>query len=252
MEEKIMPNMNINASAIKKVNPSIVKMGFTIKAYDKDVSKAVDSLNTIRKETRKKLYLVDSLIKDSYNQSNIDVVPLYKNVKSKKMEKGVEKEVIDKVFDKYMSTSTITFTLNNDDTVVDDFTNILNMAIALETKCDYTFDITDEERGAYIEELTAQAIDDGMRSVRTIVSKSTELADLVPKITDIETTPRNSDIYESSRRCGAAKFMNADAGFEEYEQIITPELVFDIFANKKITLSVLLTLTIDLRSSRAI
>lgn len=247
-----MCNMNYEATASKAVNPTIVKMRFTITASDKDVEKAVNTLNETRKKSRKDIFLKDSLIQDSFTQTSISVQPMYKNEEIKVKVDGKEVTKYNRVFDTYTASTTFSFNLSNTETIIDDFTDILNMGIKLKTKCYYDFDITPEERLQYEEELTAQAVDDGIKSVKNIMSKSEELKNLVPYILEIRTN--NSYQFEASAIRGAAKTLKAAApgSADDYPEIITPEIVIDIFNNKKIFIESTVGLVMDLKSSKAI
>ena len=243
-----MPTMDYLATATRAVTPSLVKMSFTITKSDPDVNNAVSELHKARKEARRTIFTKESLIKDSYVQTYIDVVPKFKTVETKKTEGKEEKIVKDRVFDCYSASTTLAFNLSNDETVIDDFTDIMNMTIALNSRCSYDFGITETEKHQIYQELYAEAIDNGMAAVRNIIAKSSELSEMTPYIMDINTNPNSNRNYAASYRCGNA-FDEADMA---YEPIITPEIIFDMFSNKKITLASMLVLKLDLRGPRSI
>lgn len=243
-----MPTMDYLTTATRAVTPSLVKISFTITKCDPDVNNAVSELHKSRKEARRNVFSKDSLIKDSYVQTYINVTPRFKTVETKKTDKSGEKIIKDKVFDCYAASTTISFNLSNNDTIIDDFTDIMNMTIALNSRCDYDFGITEAEKQQIYQELYAEAVDNGMAAVKNIISNSTELKDMTPHIVNINTNP------DSGRDYGMAKYRCGSSYDEtpEYEQIITPELVFDMISNKKIVLSSILVLNLDLRGPRAI
>lgn len=243
-----MPTMDYLATATRAVTPSLVNISFTITKSDPDVNNAVSELHKARKEARRTIFTKDSLIKDSYVQTYIDVVPKFKTVETKKTNGKEEKIVKDKVFDCYVASTTISFNLSNNDTIIDDFTDIMNMTIALNCRCNYDFGITESEKQQIYQELYAEAVDNGMADIKNIISNSTELKDMTPHIVNINTNPNSGRDYAAAKyRCGSS-YDEAP----EYEQIITPELVFDMIANKKIVLSSMLVLNLDLRGPRAI
>jgi len=244
-----MPTMDYLATATRSITPSLVKMSFTITKSDPDVNNAVSELHKARKEARRTIFTKNSLIKDSYVQTYIDVVPKFKTVETKKTDGKDEKIVKDKVFDCYSASTTLAFNLSNDETVIDDFTDIMNMTIALNSRCSYDFGITDDERQQIYQELYSEAIDNGMAAVRNIIAKSSELSEMTPYIMDINTNPSSNRDYAATKyRCGNA----LNESDMTYEPIITPEIIFDMFSNKKITLASMLVLKLDLRGPRSI
>lgn len=245
-----MCTMNYEASATKAVNPSIVKMSFTIASKNEEVAKAIEELSALRKKSRKDIFLKESLIHESFSQSNIEVRPLYKTVETEEKVGDKVTKVKSTVFDTYEAMTTFNFNLSNADTIIDDFTDILNMAIDLKTKCYYDFDITADEKLQYSEDLMAEAIDNGIKSVKNIVDKSNEINNLIPYILEINTVDDN--YYGETAYRGAAKGRSIAADISEYPDIITPELVVDIFNNKKIYLHATVKLIMDLKSSKAI
>lgn len=250
MEAKNMCTMNYVSSASKSVKPTVVNMSFSIYVNDTDVTAAIHKLNDQRKKSRQQIFLKDSLIHDSFEQTNIEVTPQYKIVETTKEIDGEKKVIKESVFDHYTAYTNFSFQLKNDDTVLDDFTDILNMTIALKTKCDYSFNITDSERKELLEELTAQAIDNGIKSIKNILGKcqSTELDNRSLNITGIDTNYASGGGYRGAAL--AEKCIRK--GEYDYEEIITTDLVQDIFNNKKIALSKTINIEIDLKTSRAI
>ena len=244
-----MPTMNYSSTAYKEVNPSIIKMTFSIRATDEDANESIKKLSALRKQCRMEIFSKDSLIHESYKQKQISVDKLYKTVSTKVKDGDTEKLVSNRVFDKFRSSTILEFTLKNEDTVIDDFTDILNLAVELEQDCKYYFDITSEETVSYGEELYAQAIDKGISSVTSIIAKTKDLSDLKPIIIEINTQGHNG--YACLDAAVPMKTRGAAAPDEE-ANIITPELVADIFDNMKIVLSKSVELVIDLKSQRAI
>ena len=112
----------------------------------------------------------------------------------------------------------------------------------------YTFDITDEERVNATNQLVADIIDNGMQNIRQIIEKSGELVNMKPILLRVE------EPQITAARTGAVRHSSADfmEELEELDEVITPELVADIFDNKKIVLSKSLNLTIDIKSPKAL
>jgi len=240
-----MSIMHYSAEASREVKASIVNINITINTADKDVSKAIAELNEKRKTFKELILSKKSLIKNSYKQTTINTRKCYKDVTITK--NGVE--VRDKEFDTYRASSYVSCILENNDTVINDFIDLYNVAIKSESNMNYIFNITDEERDQVLLELTAEAIDSGIKDIKTIIDKSKSLVDLIPVISVIGENPDGE--YGGPRM--KAKCLSSDRAFYNQEEtLITPDLVSDIFANKLIPISVSLYMKVELKSSRSI
>lgn len=240
-----MPIMHYEAEASREIKASIVNINITINTANKDVSKAIAELNEKRKTFKELILSKKSLIKDSYKQTTINTRKCYKDITITK--NGVE--VRDKEFDTYRASSYVSCILENNDTVIDDFIDLYNVAIKSESNMNYAFNITDEEKDKVLLELTAEAIDSGIENIKTIIKESKSLGDLIPTISVIGEDPAGE--YGGPQM--KARCMSSDrACYDQEETLITPDLVSDIFANKLIPISVSLYLKVELKSSRSI
>ena len=242
-----MTTLNYKSLVTKEVSPSIVKMGFRLTSQNADVDKAIKDLAELRRKCKAEILKTHSVDNSSYRQENIEVQPFYTMVTKKKKVGGETEEYVERKLDSYIARSDIRFVLENEaDTTIDDFVKILNMTLDLKTKCYYDFCITDSERDQIMIELTAEAVDKALQDMKTIIEKSSSLAETKPIIISIDDNgPSRNVVFDS-----APKYKGAPQ--EEAEAIITPELVNDIFINKKIKISKELTIKFELISQKTI
>lgn len=243
-------NITTLVSSTVKVNASIIKLTFTVTAENENVAEAIKELNTTRKELKTFLFGKNSFTSSTYNQTNITTTKKYKYISIKKTENNEEKEYKDQVFDKYVVSSLITCELKNSASIIEDFTDILKFITAANNiELKYTFDITDEERVNATNQLVADIIDNGMQNIRQIIEKSGELVNMKPILLRVEEPQITAARTGAVKGRSLADFMEE---LEELDEVITPELVADIFDNKKIVLSKSLNLTIDIKSPKAL
>lgn len=240
-----MSTMNYTSKSEMYVKPTIVKINFTICETDKDVKVAVHRLHDAISKSKKSIMLKDSLKSGSFEQTQISVIKKYKTVNT--IGPDNKTTTREQIFDCYAASTIFTFILENSDTIVDDFIDILNMTIELQTKCNYIFDITEEERSEYKLKLISDAIDKGVKAVDTIILNVNEAdlskATLVNIVTDPDAAKALDSVMYKSRAAN-----NTDT----YEEIITQDMIIDMFNNKKIYLFTEVLLNFNIDSSRAI
>ena len=211
-----MTKMLYNSSATQEVKPTIIKMVIGIDVHDNEVASAVKTLSNIRKSCRDLIYSKKSCNLSTYKQTEITVSEQFEYKQIERPDrKGTTVTQTLKVKNGYNAATALTFTLLNEDTVVEDFTNIINIPLTINTdnikvKCQYDFDITKEEADA------------------NFVESQPSYGGGVPK-------------YKESSFC--SDIFNQ----EDIEEIITPELVQDIFDNRKIILNKRMTLCFDIK-----
>ena len=149
------------------VKPSVVNMSFTVTKRDKDISTAINSHKDLVNQLKDHCLDKRSYRKDSYKQSNLS---FRKNTKREtyyirrdnpdvvisieKYEKLSQEKRLDyipqnrELLVDYSVTSYIDISLNNDDTVIEDFTSIMNLCTHYEIICRYEHTILPEERKA--------------------------------------------------------------------------------------------------------
>ena len=240
-----MSTMNYKSKSDMYVKPTIVKINFTICETDKDVKVAVSKLRDAISKSKKTIMLKNSLKSGSFEQTQISVIKKYKTVNT--IGPDNKTTTREQIFDCYAASTIFSFILENSDTIVDDFTDILNMTIELQTKCNYVFDITNEERSEYKLKLISEAIDKGVNAVNTIILNVNEAdlskATLVNIVTDPNAAKEFDSVMYKSRSAS-----NTDT----YEEIITQDMIIDMFNNKKIYLFTEVLLNFNIDSSRAI
>ena len=233
-----MTKMLYNSSATQEVKPTIIKMVIGIDVHDNEVASAVKTLSNIRKSCRDLIYSKKSCNLSTYKQTEITVSEQFEYNQIERPRNGQTVTQTIKVKNGYNAATALTFTLLNEDTVVEDFTNIINIPLTINTdnikvKCQYDFDITKEERANIMCDLTAQAIDNGLADIEKIIE---------------------TDFVESQPSYGGGVPKYKESSFcsdifnqEDIEEIITPELVQDIFDNRKIILNKRMTLCFDIK-----
>ena len=247
-----MTKMLYNSSATQEVKPTIIKMVIGIDVHDNEVASAVKTLSNIRKSCRDLIYSKKSCNLSTYKQTEITVSEQFEYNQIERPRNGQTVTQTIKVKNGYNAATALTFTLLNEDTVVEDFTNIINIPLTINTdnikvKCQYDFDITKEERANIMCDLTAQAIDNGLADIEKIIETSNTLkgkAATIESIDFVESQPSYGGgfpKYKESSFCG--DIFNQ----EDIEEIITPELVQDIFDNRKIILNKRMTLCFDIK-----
>ena len=247
-----MTKMLYNSSATQEVKPTIIKMVIGIDVHDNEVASAVKTLSNIRKSCRDLIYSKKSCNLSTYKQTEITVSEQFEYNQIERPRNGQTVTQTIKVKNGYNAATALTFTLLNEDTVVEDFTNIINIPLTINTdnikvKCQYDFDITKEERANIMCDLTAQAIDNGLADIEKIIETSNTLkgkSATIESIDFVESQPSYGGgvpKYKESSFCG--DIFNQ----EDIDEIITPELVQDIFDNRKIILNKRMTLCFDIK-----
>ena len=254
-----MAQMVYPCSAEIRVKPSIVNIGFLICKSNEDPKQVINELNKTINLVKDYCTSRPSYRKDSYSQSNINVrqdihkFDVYVNTENNKIidvtaylklsanEQAKYIPQRKEEFLGYIVSTTIEIILNNDDTVIDDFTNIVNMAVENDIKVEYEHNILPEERHTYMKKLYAQCVNQGMRDIVEIV---TNIDVFDPKTLKIE------EIVENFGRTGALiadKYCSSDLASASYEpeQYFVPEIIKELF-NNNIVLSKQLELRVTL------
>lgn len=223
------------------VKPTVVSLNITACNYGETPKEATDKLLEGKNKLEKSIYDRKSYCEHSYKQSSISVEKLYKSVYNK------EKNVYDKIFDKYKASLVINADLEKTpdtmEEIIDDFTYIFNVCIDLEYTCYYLFDVQDSFRKITEQELYAKCIDSGLNQIRFIISK-TELKNKtidLNEVSDVCDSYNNS--YKTSKNCEIA--FNSNVSDYVPSQYITKELIKELF-NNNIEISKTLKLRVSL------
>lgn len=239
--------MEYKCNASKKVKPSIVKMTFNIRKENIDSKQVVTDLKDTVDELRTLCVTTNSYKYDSYEQQNINFrknnVKEYYYINSKTNKTITVDEYnklkdVDRVdFEKryrvklvsYIASVTINIILNNNNTVVNDFTKIINKCIELAIDCNYEHTITEEERDKYMRVLYANCINNGIEAITEIASDIKCYDKNKVEVLSITDTNISNGMYERDlspmlKRCS----MNSD--YEE-EQYFIPEFIKELFNN---------------------
>ena len=250
-----MAKMKYEKTITKLVKPSVVNLHITIMREGKDAIKVLSDLNNIRELCKDFIISKKSYKENSYKQFNVNFMKLYKNktvYKNKnkasdllsedeyknlkiqeltiKEKKSIIYEKMDiKVFDKYEASIVVTAALNNSDTVIDDFTNIINMAIDKKLTCTYDYNITDNEQHKYDLELYTECVNEGINEIKEIISgfnfKHNDI-NLLSISTDSEYGNTTFGIERTSKYS-----KRLDTSYYEPEQYFIPDLIKELFNN---------------------
>ena len=247
-----MTKMLYNSSATQEVKPTIIKMVIGIDVHDNEVASAVKTLSNIRKSCRDLIYSKKSCNLSTYKQTEIMVSEQFEYNQIERPRNGQTVTQTIKVKNGYNAATALTFTLLNEDTVVEDFTNIINIPLTINTdnikvKCQYDFDITKEERANIMCDLTAQAIDNGLADIEKIIETSNTLKGKAATIESIDFVESQPSYGGGVPKFKESSFCSDIFNQEDIEEIITPELVQDIFDNRKIILNKRMTLCFDIK-----
>ena len=247
-----MTKMLYNSSATQEVKPTIIKMVIGIDVHDNEVASAVKTLSNIRKSCRDLIYSKKSCNLSTYKQTEITVSEQFEYNQIERPRNGQTVTQTIKVKNGYNAATALTFTLLNEDTVVEDFTNIINIPLTINTdnikvKCQYDFDITKEERANIMCDLTAQAIDNGLADIEKIIETSNTLKGKAATIESIDFVESQPSYGGGVPKFKESSFCSDIFNQEDIEEIITPELVQDIFDNRKIILNKRMTLCFDIK-----
>ena len=247
-----MTKMLYNSSATQEVKPTIIKMVIGIDVHDNEVASAVKTLSNIRKSCRDLIYSKKSCNLSTYKQTEITVSEQFEYNQIERPRNGQTVTQTIKVKNGYNAATALTFTLLNEDTVVEDFTNIINIPLTINTdnikvKCQYDFDITKEERANIMCDLTAQAIDNGLADIEKIIETSNTLKGKSATIESIDFVESQPSYGGGVPKYKESSFCSDIFNQEDIEEIITPELVQDIFDNRKIILNKRMTLCFDIK-----
>jgi hypothetical protein len=215
------------------VKPTIVEISLYLKNEGKTSKEALDLLLDGRNKLKELVNTLKTYKADSYKQTNVSVDKLYKYVNKDEFTK-------EKVFDKYVASTNITLILSrdeeNDDDIIEDFTNIFDFSLKYDYDLRYYHNITEEERSYYDKKLYSNCIDNGLKEIRTIIA-DTELKN---KDLDLnEVLEDNNNSYRMMNMCAESSYM------EEKELIISPELIKELF-NNNIVISKTLVLRVSL------
>lgn len=217
------------------VKPTIVEISLYLKNDGKTSKEALDLLLDGRNKLKELVNTLKTYKADSYKQTNVSVDKLYKYVNKDEFTK-------EKVFDKYVANTNITLILSrnedNDEDIIEDFTNIFDFALKYDYDLRYYHNITEEERHLYNNKLYANCIDLGLNEIRTIIA-DTELKNKDVELNEVLEDNNISNSYRMMNMCAESSYM------EEKELIISPELIKELF-NNNIVISKTLVLRISL------
>lgn len=249
-----MTKITYNKTITKSVKPTIVNLDFYIKTSNKELGKAINALNEIRKICKDFVESKKSYRVDSYKHENINVRKIMKTkifyvdtlnpsrILSLEQICAVSPEDIkyykketEEIFDKYEVSISANAILDNSETVIEDFTDIVNMCLEKEISCTYNHTITKEERQQYNLAMYSECVNKAVEEVKQIID------DIEVKSNSFFEVSEISDNFGSSNR----ELCMADYGTASYkpEQYFIPELIKELF-NNDIELTKSLQLTI--------
>lgn len=255
-----MTKMKYTKTVTKTVHPTIVKLNLIITCEDKNASSAIDKLNDTITTCKCLITKKSSYEKYSYKQTNLKfrkcykkkIIYVNKKIKSNILTKdeydiAVENDssvskVYEKtevsVFDKYEASTQLSAVLIYNDTVIQDFTDIMNMAIDKKINFTYDHNITDTEKNAYEIELFTTGVNSGLDEINNIVSKFKFSHDKV-KIVSIDEQP-SYGLYNVECSDISARTLGTSNSYVP-ETYLIPSLVKELFNN-----NIELTKSVDL------
>lgn len=243
------------------VKPSIVIMTLKIFTSGKDAKSVLSELNDKLSLARDFCIAKPSYRENSYSQENIsfrenhtteyfyrhlylkDTLKTeveYKNLTANEQQMYARQSR--KIFDNYTASTRINITLNNTETVIDDFTSIVNMSTDQSLFCSYEHTILPEQKKKYMRQLYINCVNQGMNDIIEIANGipyfNPEHIEIVKITEDIK---RERD-YGIDFSCKSAMLAE-----EEYtpENYFIPELVQELF-NNNIVLSKKLDIVVGL------
>lgn len=249
-----MTEMTMTSSKTINVKPSILELTICIKQLDEKQKKAADmtleSLSSIKDIITEK----QSYQKNSWQQTSVTFKRntyqyiYYENSNNNKdiisqetfnsAPATVQHQYNKKYKTKLLNYSAIIFVsciLDNTDTIVNDFTDILNMISSKEQfSITYKHTLTNEEYKFLYDQLTADCINNGIKDAKELASKVSIFDPDKVNILEIvdNSNINNNMVYKAARR---------SSNEEEIETIIEPELVQDLFdTNIEISKSLML------------
>ena len=241
-------NIQYSSTARQMVKPTIIEMHIDISkkapTTEEAVAKLVDTKTLLVESVMKSL---ESYKEGTYRQTNIRIRKNYRQ-EEQKIKEGKEVKTIRKqVFDSYSASVSIGFTMENRECTVAEFATVLDICAKKECYCTYDFTIAPEEQEEYSRVLQARAIDEGYDHVAGMLGKSQYLGKRKPVLVDISYrfSSGSSFNYESER--SGIKTKGIATVFDRVEEeIITEEVVKDLFETASIELSESYALTFAL------
>lgn len=261
--------MIYNSVVTTEVKPDIVGLIIKLNAKCKTAKEAADKINEDRNLAKTFISSKASYRADSYHQTDFNLTKrtyretYYVRKDNKNSEiSQTEYDNLSQVnrneytrmtrehFLYYEANLSLVAVLNYGDTVVTDLMGIFNMCTEKDFKCDYEHAISDELEDTTMQELYTKCINQGVAAVQNIVNNLNFATSKEVKLLEVRdpaasSTPTRYD--GAMMRKSAMCMMEEDAAFGaayEPEQIITPELLEELF-NNNIELKKSLDLTLD-------
>lgn len=260
--------MIYNSVATKEVKPDVVGLMIRLNAKCKTAKEAADKINEDRNLAKTFITGRAYYRSYSYHQTDFNLRKqtyseiYYVRKDSKKTELSEEEwknlsqvhrneyiRATREHFLYYESNLSLVAVLNYGDTVVNDLMSIFNMCTEKDFKCDYEHAISDELKDAIMQELYTKCINRGVAAVQNIVNKLNFATSKEVKLLEVRdpaavSTPTRYEgaVMRKSAMCMDEAYLGASA--YEPEQIITPELLEELF-NNNIELKKSLDLTLD-------
>lgn len=260
--------MIYNSVATKEVKPDVVGLMIRLNAKCKTAKEAADKINEDRNLAKTFITGRTSYRADSYHQTDFNLrkqtyrETYYVRKDNNKTEISEEEwknlsqvnrnEYVRSTrehFLYYEANLSLVAVLNYSDTVVNDLMSIFNMCTEKDFKCDYEHAISDELEDATMQELYTKCINQGVFAVQNIVNKLKFITSKEVKLLEVRdpaavSTPTRYDgaVMRKSAMCMDEAYLGASA--YEPEQIITPELLEELF-NNNIELKKSLDLTLE-------
>lgn len=225
-------------TATKTVKPSIVRLAFTISVDGQDPKAILTSLNntiSMAKDfcTSKKSYRPDSYIQSdiSFRENSPSDISFRENSSKEYENLSAEEQHRYKKYSKnvyidYSVSTNISIILNNNDTVIQDFTDIVNMIIENNMRCYYFHDILEEERQKYMRQLYVDCINTGMKEISEIANGVTYFD---PK--NIQIIQVGENLSNSGSIMSDMCYKGSRADVYEPKKFCIPELVKELFNN---------------------
>lgn len=260
--------MIYNSVATKEVKPDVVGLMIRLNAKCKTAKEAADKINEDRNLAKTFITNKESYRTDSYHQTDFNLrkqtyrETYYVRKNNDKTEISQEEwnnlsqvnrneytRMTREHFLYYEANLSLVSVLNYGDTVVTDLMGIFNMCTEKDFKCDYEHAISDELEDATMQELYTKCINQGVVAVQNIVNHLNFVTSKEVKLLEVRdpaaiSTPTHYDgaMMRKSAMCMEDACLGASA--YEPEQIITPELLEELF-NNNIELKKSLDLTLE-------
>lgn len=243
--------MTMNSEQRLALKPDIVRIRFSASISGMDINEITKEINEVRNAIKNMILSKQSYQSDSFKQNSLNITKhtnterIYgiSGDESSYISEAEYKELpyntrpkyklirIDHNFIGYSSNLNISATLTISDTTVEDFIALYELSIKHNLNFYYDCTLSNKLADSTMETLYAHCISDGISKIEHIVSRVNSMKNRIINIVEI-IDPEAISCSEDVAYARSA-IRSADMARDTSEQIITPELIEDIFNNTR-------------------